>query len=67
MSSIGERYPVEQKRLRDLLKDYQAIGPAGAFGCLVIERALTEAEQAIASGDIVRIVSAYETMTTVTE
>lgn len=59
MSSVGEKYPEEQKRLREMREQYVAIGPAGAFGCMMIDAMLTEMEQAMASGDVVRIVRAY--------
>lgn len=58
-TSVGEDFPNEQRRCRELLEQYRRIGPAGAFGAAMIEAAITEAEQAQASGDVVRIVRAY--------
>jgi hypothetical protein len=60
MSSIGEDFPNEQARVRELLTEYKAIGPAGAFGALMIEKALQRADQAMASGDVVAIVRSYQ-------
>lgn len=57
--SVGDDMPKQQARARDVLGHYRAIGPPGAFGAAMIERDLREAEEAMASGDIVRIVRAY--------
>lgn len=38
------------------------LGPVGQFGKAMIELDLREADEAMASGDIVRIVAAYEAM-----
>lgn len=58
-TSVGAAFPREQERVRGLLELYRSIGPAGSFGALMIEGALKEAEEAMASGDVVRIISAY--------
>ncbi|HEY6021978.1 MAG TPA: hypothetical protein VIY48_19575 [Candidatus Paceibacterota bacterium] len=60
MSSVGEEFPKEQARVRKLLGEYKAIGPAGAFGALMIEQTLQRAEKAAISGDIVAILRSYE-------
>lgn len=60
MSSLGEELPKEQARARELLGIYREIGPAGAFGALMIEQSLAAADQAVASGDVVAMISAYE-------
>lgn len=52
--------PKEQARVRQLLEFCLELGPAGAFACSVYRLALAEAEEAAISGDIVRIVQAYE-------
>ncbi len=54
--SIGTDYPVQQDRLHRLLKEYQGVGKFGFFGVLIIEGALAEAEKAIASGNVRRII-----------
>lgn len=59
-SSIGEDFPKEQARVRELLGVYKSIGPAGAFGAAMIERTLQRAEQAAISGDIVAVLRSYK-------
>ena len=59
MTSVGEDFPKQQARVRELLKEYQKI-PTGAFGEEMMEEALRQAEEAMASGDCVRILQAYE-------
>lgn len=58
--SLGEAFPLEQQRVRELIPLYQEIGPAGAFGLLMINQALTRAEQAAASGDVIAMLRSYE-------
>lgn len=65
--SVGEDYPREQARCREALESYRQIGPPGAFAAAMIEQTLQEADAAMASGDIVRIVRAYKAMTEVKE
>jgi hypothetical protein len=60
MSSVGEEFPKEQARVRELLTEYKAIGPAGTFGAMMIEQTLKRADEAMASGDIVAIVRSFE-------
>ena len=59
MSSVGEEFPKEQARVREVLGHYRDIGPSGAFGAAMIEQALREADAAMASGDVVRIVRSF--------
>ncbi len=60
MFTVGEDMPNQQARARELLKQYREIGPAGAFGAMMIEQSLRMADEAVISGDIVRILAAYE-------
>ncbi len=60
MSSLGEELPNEQARCRELLTVYKELGPAGRFGAMVIEASLREADQAVMSGDVVRMIAAYQ-------
>lgn len=60
MSSVGEQFPVEQARVRELLGEYKKIGPAGSFGAMMIEGVLHRADQAAISGDVVAILRSYE-------
>lgn len=62
MTSLGEDYPKQQARVREVLKLYQEIGPSGQFGAMMIERDLKEADEAAMSGDLVRMIRAYETL-----
>lgn len=58
--TLGTAFPREQQRVRELIPLYKAIGPAGAFGLAMIKRALSNAERAAISGDILAIMQAYE-------
>jgi hypothetical protein len=61
--SVGEAFPKEQQRLRDLLVIYRELeGGVGMFGAMMIEQALQRADQAMASGDAVAIVQAFAAM-----
>lgn len=59
MNSLADQLPKEQERVRELLEEYKKI-PHGAFGALMLEGALQRAEQAAASGDVVRMLASYE-------
>ena len=60
MSSVGEEFPKEQARVRELLQVYRDIGPAGTFGATMIEQVLKRADEAAISGDVVAILRSYE-------
>lgn len=60
MSSVGEEFPKEQARVRELLGEYRAMGPAGQFGAMMLEQTLQRADAAMASGDIVAIMRAFQ-------
>jgi hypothetical protein len=64
--SVATDYPVQQARLRKLLKEYQSIGETGIFGVMMIEGALATAEQAIATGDVIEILLAWQAMVDIT-
>lgn len=61
-TSIGEDFPKEQARCREVLAQYKELGPSGVLGGMMIEATLREADAAMASGDIVRILQAYKAM-----
>ena len=61
MSTLGEDYPKEQERLRELIQVYAQI-PSGAFGKMMIEHALKKADEAAISGDLPRMIAAYKAM-----
>ena len=61
--NLIEGIQTECNRLRDeALPLYEQIGPAGAFARAVIRQAITEGEAAIASGDVIRCLAAYESL-----
>lgn len=62
MSSLGEQYPIQQARVREILGYYKEIGPAGMFGAAMIEDLLQRADQAAISGDLVAMIRCYEEM-----
>jgi len=49
----------ELSRNRELLKEYEAIGPAGAFGAHFIKTAIKHGEDAIRTGDVIQMLQAY--------
>lgn len=67
MSTLGELYPKEQARCREVLKLYREIGPAGTFGAAMIEATLREADEAAVSGDLARMILAYAAMKEIKE
>lgn len=61
--SLGHALPKEMARVRDeVLPHYVAIGPAGAFGAMMIRRDLDAAAQALASSDVVAMIAAYKAL-----
>jgi hypothetical protein len=58
--SLAEVMPKEQERVRVILGHYKEIGPAGMFGAACIEQDLREADNAVMSGDVVRMIRAYQ-------
>ncbi len=60
MISLAEALPKEQARCREILGYYNAIGAAGRFGAAFIEQSLKKADEAVMSGDLVRMIQAYE-------
>lgn len=62
MSSLAESFPLEQQRVRELLVEYDKLGIVGMFGAAVLRVVLAEADQAAVSGDVVRMLSAYEAL-----
>lgn len=61
-TSVGADFPRMQAYAREMLAEYRAIGPAGAFGALMIEETLRRADEALASGDVVAILHSYHEM-----
>lgn len=58
--NLMEAVIAECNRCRALVREYEAIGPAGFFGATVIGAGIVEAERAMESGDVVALLRAYE-------
>lgn len=52
----------EIARCEDLLKQYEAIGPAGMFGATLLRHNIADAKVAVAKGDLARMASCYLTL-----
>ena len=59
MSSVGEELPKMIERSRELLQGYIEIGPPGAFAAVMINQEINFAIKALAEGDVVKILQAY--------
>jgi hypothetical protein len=59
MSNLAEEYPKEQARLRALLEQYTAIGPAGAFGHAMISQVLARADRAAVRSDLPAMIVSF--------
>ncbi len=64
MENLIDGINEELNRNRELLREYQGIGASGFFGSMVITSKINEGEKSIASGDIVRMLSAYADLQT---
>ena len=62
MTTLGEDYPKMQASVRELLASYREIGPAGAFGAMMIEQVLRHADEAAISGDLAAMIRSYQAM-----
>lgn len=58
--SLAEALPREQARVREILGLFKQIGPAGMFGAAMIEIDLREADAAVMSGDVVRMLRVFK-------
>jgi hypothetical protein len=59
--SLGEALPLEMARVRDeVLPFYLEIGPTGSFAAGMMRRDLDEAAKAMACGDVVAMLRAYQ-------
>lgn len=59
MTNLVEGIQQECNRLRDCVKHYEAIGPAGMIGAALIKADIQRGEAAIASGDVVEMLTTY--------
>ncbi len=62
MPNLIEGLHDEMNRCRELIKQYEAIGPAGAFGKAVIQQTIKRAETAIAQGDTIEMLRVYDAL-----
>ena len=62
MENIIEGLMEELKRNRELLKDYESIGPNGAIGAMMIKNDILRGEKAIEMGSVVEMVASYESL-----
>jgi hypothetical protein len=62
MKTLGEEYPREQARCRELLVLYEGLGPGGVFGAAILRATLKEADEAAMSGDLPRMSAAFQDM-----
>ena len=59
--TVGEAIHHEIARVRhELIPAYEAIGPAGIFGVLMLNQVLERAEKALASGDVVAVLRSFK-------
>jgi hypothetical protein len=61
MRNIAEASEQEIQRNRELLKLYEEI-PTGKFGAMMIDSDIKNAVAALASGDVVKMIEAYNAM-----
>lgn len=61
VDTLGDALPREMARVRDgVLPAYIEIGPAGTFAASLMRHSLDGAAKAMASGDVVEMMRAYE-------
>lgn len=59
--SLAEAFPLEQARVRKVLKEYQSLpNGAGALGAAMIDTVLRRADHAAAYGDVIAMLRSYE-------
>jgi len=63
MSNLAEGIAAEMERVTLLLKEYDQLpNNAGIFGSTIIREDLKNATKALASGDVIAILKAYESL-----
>lgn len=61
--SLGEALPREMARVRDhVMPAYVECGSAGSFALALMRQALDDAAMALAEGDVVAMLRAYESL-----
>lgn len=60
IETLGDALPKEMARVRDqVLPAYVEIGPPGAIAAYIMRASLDKAAQAMAEGDLVGMITAY--------
>ena len=59
MDTLGEAFPRELARVRETLRHYQAIGPAGAYGAGWIKDLVSQADDAWNTQNIGAMIQLY--------
>lgn len=59
-TSLGTELPKEISRCQELLVEYASIGPSGFIGATFIRQKIDHAVAALAKGDVVAMIQAYE-------
>lgn len=63
IDTLGDALPREMARVRDeVLPAYVAVGQPGIFAATLMRHDLDKAAQALASGDLVAMISVYESL-----
>lgn len=62
VNTLGDQYPREQARLRELIGAYERIGPPGVFGLAHIRDVLARADAAAANQDLAEMVRCFVEM-----
>ena len=61
MGSLGEQLPKEMTRVRDeVMPAYIEIGAPGALALMMMRQSLDAAQKAMAEGDVIEMIRAYE-------
>ena len=60
VETLGDALPKEIARVQEILGQYIAIGPNGAFGAAIIRAKLAAATTAMIEGDLVGMIAAHK-------
>lgn len=61
IETLGDALPKEMARVRDkLIPIYQACGRSSGFAIMLMRKALDDAAKAMAEGDVVAMIRAYQ-------
>ncbi len=62
-TTVGADFHNQQARVRKLIEQYRELPDnAGAFGIMMMQQTLRDADKAMASGDVVAILRSYREM-----